>query len=479
MDEQFLLEQAISSAERLQILEESIRKQQKLIDELNEVLLATKTRRNACVPISCLPPEILVKIFSFAQLTELDRHGYRKTGFYVSKWISLTYVCRHWRNIALAAPDLWVGLPISKPNWVEEMVKRSQECGLVIDTGSASVSYGSSLGLRLALQYIHRITELSMTYSNLASVNLPPSAPQLDYVILKNLSSGQMRIRDEILCETPRLRHLELTNCRINLNSHHLLRCRTLTVLKLLNVKCESTVTGNDIVHLLTQLPDLQILVLCNTLPSEQTEGDGSWGHQNLHLPHLQILHIESSGTAIEGFFRCVAFPPTAKVQVFSKQGHLNSSRFSNGVRELARSYSNGNQEINFQSMIIRYANPKNKIRIRLYTEVFEDSDMIKHIDDLGIPLYMRFIFHDTETIPQLMHTIFNCGINLLGVKRLYYTSTITPYLPDVMACTLGRLPLLNSAMLKRTAARPFLEALVHSDQLHVMADGNSTSVQT
>ncbi|KAI0039928.1 hypothetical protein FA95DRAFT_1462389, partial [Auriscalpium vulgare] len=57
---------------------------------------------NAGLPVSRLPPEILSAVFSI--LTDIDRP--RNHGKSLA-WISITHVCRKWRDVALNNPTLW------------------------------------------------------------------------------------------------------------------------------------------------------------------------------------------------------------------------------------------------------------------------------------------------------------------------------------------------------------------------------------
>src|ERR1700730_4144150 len=71
------------------------------IKSLEASLRALKSRRNALVPISHLPPEILAAIFSFLSPSVWNR------GIDLLEWLSVTHVCHRWRDIALTHPRLW------------------------------------------------------------------------------------------------------------------------------------------------------------------------------------------------------------------------------------------------------------------------------------------------------------------------------------------------------------------------------------
>jgi hypothetical protein len=41
-------------------------------------------------------------------------------------WVNVSYVCRHWRNVALNCATLWTYLFVMSPRWTEELLARSK-----------------------------------------------------------------------------------------------------------------------------------------------------------------------------------------------------------------------------------------------------------------------------------------------------------------------------------------------------------------
>lgn len=103
----------------LQIMRSSQVKQQDVIANARTALenqiethakqiIELKGRINGLALTARLPPEILSEIFT---IVATDLYHSRRWGHYglahAYKWISLTHVCRAWREIALNTPRLW------------------------------------------------------------------------------------------------------------------------------------------------------------------------------------------------------------------------------------------------------------------------------------------------------------------------------------------------------------------------------------
>ena len=96
------------------------------IARLEETIRALKSRRNELSPISRLPTEILCNIFKL-QVTLNDWDIPRP-----DSWNNFSQVSRHWRSLALSAPELWTDIILSYPRWTHEMLKRSIKAKLTI-----------------------------------------------------------------------------------------------------------------------------------------------------------------------------------------------------------------------------------------------------------------------------------------------------------------------------------------------------------
>src|SRR5712691_184935 len=107
------------------------------IDSAREFVRSLLTRRNALVPISLLPPEILAWIFHLLVHDEWPLSGLRNLG-----WIEVTHVCRHWRQVALDNSSLWARiwcLP-ANPKWISEILARAKNAPLDIELNDISLN---------------------------------------------------------------------------------------------------------------------------------------------------------------------------------------------------------------------------------------------------------------------------------------------------------------------------------------------------
>ncbi|KAI0264930.1 hypothetical protein BC834DRAFT_1042112 [Gloeopeniophorella convolvens] len=94
------------------------------------------TRINALLPISLIPPAILSRIFRLFRDDVNDvKDGIPREQ---RSWMRVSFVCRHWRQVALDDPALWSRIvePERNPEYLSEMLSRSKNSslGIIIDS---------------------------------------------------------------------------------------------------------------------------------------------------------------------------------------------------------------------------------------------------------------------------------------------------------------------------------------------------------
>ncbi|TFY70846.1 hypothetical protein EVG20_g2148 [Dentipellis fragilis] len=126
------------------------REVQRLTDENKDLaarMLANNTRLNALAPISYLPPELLVLIFTLispsrrSDLKHFRAHPYEASRTHQAwvDWIHVTHVCGHWRRVAVGDPSLWTVIYCELgPEWTELLLSRSKSSpiDIVLEQGT-------------------------------------------------------------------------------------------------------------------------------------------------------------------------------------------------------------------------------------------------------------------------------------------------------------------------------------------------------
>ena len=96
---------------------------------INEETRKSPSAENALSPIFRLPPEILAAIF-----VHCARFHHKSLSICTRRpgWVKVSYVCRHWREVALGCPTLWSYHFVVSSRWTEELLARSMEVPLKI-----------------------------------------------------------------------------------------------------------------------------------------------------------------------------------------------------------------------------------------------------------------------------------------------------------------------------------------------------------
>lgn len=296
-------------------------------------LHSIRLRINTHAPISLLPPELLLHIFSF--LTHIDK-PYASPP---SKWppvpptlgwiLSTTHVCHHWRHVALAHSPLWTDICTSlSASWAEEMFNRSRGAAVSL---SWTVSQGSFLPLDDYLSV--RLSEASafakirvLKFAGDASMPanlLVHPVPELKELSLHNSLDFVDLPVDLFSGVAPRLRSVSLLNCSI---SWGLPILHNLTQLTISLPACtpvfpsDTPVYKNEDVHpghtqLLTFLRSakaLETLCLTHALPLAKTSLPSGEGSLPVPLPRLKTLELTGRVVDCSRLLKCISFPPTA-----------------------------------------------------------------------------------------------------------------------------------------------------------------------
>lgn len=128
--------------------------------DLSASMAVLKTRRNMLAQISCLPSEVLAQIFNAYAISEHDPHLH-------GRWVRVTHVCSHWRQVALAYPSLWSHIATSRPYEAREFLLRSKAAPLKVAVDFADLFVDKHAPdteslTHLVLEELPRIRELEI-----------------------------------------------------------------------------------------------------------------------------------------------------------------------------------------------------------------------------------------------------------------------------------------------------------------------------
>ncbi|KAI9444552.1 hypothetical protein H4582DRAFT_1909696 [Lactarius indigo] len=201
------------------------------IKSLEESILALRLRRNALIPVSSLPPEVIAAIFSCLRLrasTAITIGGKPD----LLAWLHVAHVCHRWREIALNQAPFWshVDFTTLTSAGAAEILARAKKAPLHLEArvpvglwdGARFNAFGKELQSRVSHVCHLAISAENFRIRKILGVLTSP-APTLEYLSLSNEKhqhralSSRVFIPDNVFDGiTPRLSCLELCNCNIN-----------------------------------------------------------------------------------------------------------------------------------------------------------------------------------------------------------------------------------------------------------------------
>ncbi|KAI0263190.1 hypothetical protein BC834DRAFT_887857 [Gloeopeniophorella convolvens] len=295
---------------------------EKQIDDAERGILSMRTRRNALVPISILPPELLARIFHLHALDHPPLMDGKSLG-----WIADTHVCQHWRQVALGDGSLWgdiKGFP-TKNKWIPEMVARSKDAPLNV---SLKVEPLDKRLLSMFLRHLPRIRELALPGLSPSQAGegvirkiLTHEAPILERFTLRSPGDGKKTspiVPNEVGLfrghGAPRLR--EVTLYGVNLPWSSFSRSPLTHLDVRLSPGFPSMPSLGGIEHLmgvLTGCPTLELLSLHHCLPSTPSTLDQT---STVDLPKLQRLALTDTSNEITRMLEHLKLPPSSSLDI-------------------------------------------------------------------------------------------------------------------------------------------------------------------
>ena len=296
------------------------------IKSLEESVRALKLRRNALSPISSLPPEVFIAIFSLLCLpgtSSSPNVGMPDSDYHITR-LRISHVCHQWRKIALDQPRLWSHVDFFTQAGAAEILIRAKSAPLYLEASLSDCvsddvrfrTFRKELLARMA--YICRLRISAEPIHILTLKGLMSPAPTLEHLSLSSYSkrTGRSRrtrrrcpISDTLFNgSTPRLSCLELRYCDVSWKSPLL---KGLKHLEIVRPSPGAKPVLTEWLDALGEMPQLKTLILHSASPiapplpfdvgrtitlSSLTSFDisGSPGDCALALAHLDLPALTS-----------------------------------------------------------------------------------------------------------------------------------------------------------------------------------------
>ncbi|KAF9241061.1 hypothetical protein BU15DRAFT_73545 [Melanogaster broomeanus] len=292
-------------------------------------ICALLTQKNSLLPVSRLPCEILATIFLYQAHSFYQDPRYSGTWRAAPPWANVSYVCHHWRNVALSCQSLWSFLFVSPPRWTEELLSRSKTVPLRI-----RIDVGFTCQRAMIFKLFQKVTT-DVTRIQDLSLKLPTLPYNLIEGVLSKLSTPAPLLHTLHLCipdlgedgedgiypdtlfnrETPALRSLEFCYSHMPWSSPIF---TTLSTLRLRNIPSSSQPTITELLAMLRRIPDLTHLYLENAFRSakDALTSQHTLLSESLDLPHLSRLALIAPFSAVVVFLSNVTVPLKTEIRL-------------------------------------------------------------------------------------------------------------------------------------------------------------------
>ncbi|KAI0280966.1 hypothetical protein BC826DRAFT_437185 [Russula brevipes] len=289
------------------------------IDAAMLLTRALLTHRNTLAPVSVLPPEVLARIFHLVALADAESSRPKMGNL---RWIGVTHVCRHWRQVALDDSSLWARISGSmmEATWVCEMLARARNAPLSIDLFvtpnavtlsmfTAHFAHAHEFRLRgvVAAYFKHNIRKICSL-----------EAPALEHFELgANFDSSVTSLRAPFFNGmAPKLRTFSLSQIRVPWS---FIPRGQLSQLKITLIARDPITDGpsfgesKSLIDLLINCPLLEVLVLESCLPQSITRPSHV---QAIHLPRLSHLSLRGASSRVANLFEILKLPPSTTLRM-------------------------------------------------------------------------------------------------------------------------------------------------------------------
>ncbi|KAL0950146.1 hypothetical protein HGRIS_010142 [Hohenbuehelia grisea] len=295
-----------------------------------QYLTRLRSERNAIVPISALPAELLVDIFQYLTEMELsDCDG--KWSRHQLYLVPATHVCRSWRNIALGYPFLWTTFLLYMPihaRWTTEYLVRSKAAPLTLlyhgppfagytrsldscawdtmcailrlpgKTKSLSISIDDPFAIR---RILNRLEHADVS-SHLESLSIELTTSALHELIVSEPA--------KIIVSAPRLQTLILRGLGVKCEAALAHSAKTLTKLHIARSTKQGTyIEALSALRLLPHLKELSLEHCISDTPLPPSV-------DLVHLPELTSINVATKHFSVSHIFEFLHFPSTTRTHL-------------------------------------------------------------------------------------------------------------------------------------------------------------------
>ena len=293
-----------------------IARTEKEIHERIIFLANLRAKQNSFLPIFRLPPEILEIIFIHGARDHYESCNGDCFTPRIPTWVNVSYVCTHWRNVALNYPTLWTYHFNLTRRWTEELLQRSKDVpskiSCIYPDGTPGLQEAKACawweGLGNLLGHIEHIQELRMDVPRPYLPYFSLRAPRLETLEI-NFRGREQRFLEITAVHTPVLRTLKLSHCLLPWDLLNLSRLKTFSIS---NVHFPSDI---EFLTVLGSMRDLTALYLRPNLRDPLFSGDLARSPQ-IDLPRLSLLVVSAPLSTVLAFLSHVDIPLTARFSI-------------------------------------------------------------------------------------------------------------------------------------------------------------------
>ena len=342
------------------------------------------------------------------------------------------------------------------------MLIRSKKANLTIRTSpSLDTSDPKNIEIvRSCLYEMERVAEIKFTAipaSKLKKIlqDLPKSAPQLHTLCLRPFySDTPFSILDDFLCDTERLQHVDLINCKISWDSRLLTGLTRLT----LHDSLEANSSIIQVLHALQRMPALTDLHLGVSIPDDS---EGLSTQVVVDLPCLRVLDISDKVGALTAVLRHIIFPTgsSATLSLFCTGSQSTQIDFSNFLSVLAMKFLS-TLVIRSLSLNVPYSSYSHHLEFEIPTTALIPTSRMSQSQ-------LRLVLNWPNSHPRNYVKALTCVIDAMSLSFLTQLQISTSHLniidSQTWVKTFGKLPLLERVRVQCSALLSFLEALVYN----------------